>query len=181
MLVAPKHVTGFCVAHYEYHCLLVRCSSLSCAVPCWQNCIPDRRTPTKQITVLHEHPESATQSVFVRSTILPRRLDIKSLGTVQQVSPLLRIAFHLSRLLSLMMKSTSSSPYRSPPSPPSHLTSTSPTSPEEWTDGIDIEKGRPTAVFRSAEPNAEVEEYDLLTASDLTSSYHQVDDAPRRQ
>jgi hypothetical protein len=79
-----------------------------------------------------------------------------------------------------MMRSTSSSRYPSPPSPVSRLPSTTPTSPEESTDGIETEEGLPRLLLHSAAPKAEVEECDVLCASDLISSFHQVDEAPER-
>ena len=77
ILRVPKHVTAFYRAHHEHCHLLVPRSSVSCALPRWPHCTPDRRTPRKEITVLHDQPKSTANSGCTRSTILPWRLSTK--------------------------------------------------------------------------------------------------------
>jgi hypothetical protein len=64
-----------------------------------------------------------------------------------------------------MSNSGSSSPHPSPRSSLSYQRSTSPTSPEESIDAIELEKGLLPAVLGSAEPKAEDERYDPRTRS----------------
>jgi hypothetical protein len=66
---------------------------------------------------------------------------------------------------------------------PSHPFSTSrspltlPASAEQSTDSADIGKGLPTTGSCSAKSKVEIDEYDLVAGSDLTSASHSVEEA----
>lgn len=76
MLQALERVQDPSLAHHEFPHLSIPHPSSSCALPCCPRRTPGRTTLRKQISVLSEHPATTAKSIFLGSTILPRRLDL---------------------------------------------------------------------------------------------------------
>ena len=172
MLEVPKHVTKFVglIANTSFSSSFLLVAFMLYLAGLTVHLI-DEYLENRSVSSTDSPSQPCSRSV--RSRTLPSRLRPKShkrRGTSLSFDDVCFIPH-------IIMTWASSSRDPSHPSPTPRSPSTLPTSAEQSTDSADIGEGLPTTRSCSVKSKVEIDEYDLVADSDLTSASHAVEEA----